>query len=67
MRSNRKAVVAEYPPPIVDQDHHVDGRIRVAVDVAIGRVTQGSLASPATLAYGRNPVGIHQGRQRRRG
>jgi len=40
----------------------VDRRNRIAVGITWGRVTQGNLASSATLGYGRNPVGIHQGR-----
>ncbi len=41
------------------------GRNRIAVPIAFGPFTQGNLAIPATLDYGRNPVGIHQGRHGR--
>ncbi len=62
--STRKAVVAD---PLVPHTrlriNTIDRRNRVAVGITWGRVTQGNLASTATLGYGRNPVGIHQGRQ----
>jgi hypothetical protein len=61
--SNRKAVVAD---PLVPHTrlriNTVDRRNRVAVGITWWRVTQDNFASSATLGYGRNPVGIHQGR-----